>query len=135
MSIIYYLIYMVSIYSKENNIVAMDTKKERKALGKRIRVIRELKGLSQEELGEKASLSYKYLGELERGNVNVSFDSLLKIAHALEMPVGDLFKKGADDSLIKITVKEKSPLSKLSKEDLQTVKKSITLLNRIFAKV
>ena len=81
---------MVFIYSKENNIAAMDTKKERKALGKRIRVIRELKALSQEELGERASLSYKYLGELERGNVNVGFDSLLKISHALEMPVGDL---------------------------------------------
>jgi len=40
-----------------------------------------------------------------------------------------------DGYLRPITVKEKSPLSKLSKEDLQTVKKSLTLLNKVFAKV
>jgi transcriptional regulator with XRE-family HTH domain len=125
---------MVFIYAKENNIAAMDTKRERKALGKRIRVIRELKGLSQEELGEKASLSYKYLGELERGNVNVSFDSLLKISHALEIAVGDLFKKGTDESVIKVIVKEKSLFSKLSAEDLQTIRKSLALLNKVFVK-
>jgi transcriptional regulator with XRE-family HTH domain len=113
----------------------MNIKNARKELGRRIREIRGLRGLTQEELGEKADLSYQYVGELERGNVNVSFDSLLRISQALEIHVGDLFKKGADDSLIKITVKEKSPLSKLSKEDLQTVKKSLTLLNRIFVKI
>jgi transcriptional regulator with XRE-family HTH domain len=124
---------MVFIYLKENNIANMDIKKERKALGKKIRMVRELRGFSQEELGEKAGLSYKYLGELERGNVNVSFDSLLKISTALEISPGNLFKKGIDESFVNATIK-KNPLSKLSSEDIHTIRKSLSLLNRIFAK-
>ncbi|MBI4680030.1 MAG: helix-turn-helix transcriptional regulator [Nitrospirae bacterium] len=30
---------------------------------------------TQEELGEKAGLSYKFVGEIERGEVNPSLDS------------------------------------------------------------
>lgn len=44
----------------------------RRGLGKRIRTLRRLKTLTQEELGEKAGLSYKFVGEIERGEVNPS---------------------------------------------------------------
>lgn len=63
----------------------------RKALGAQIRSLRKAKGLTQEELGEKADLSYKYIGELERGQVNVSIDSLAKLADAVGVKIGDLF--------------------------------------------
>ena len=46
--------------------------------------------MSQEKLAEKAELSYKYLGEVERGCVNVSLDSLMRIARALGVRLGDL---------------------------------------------
>jgi len=46
--------------------------------------------LSQEKLAEKADLSYKYLGEVERGQVNISLDSLTRIAKALGVRVRDL---------------------------------------------
>lgn len=39
---------------------------ERKVLGERIRAIRKIKGFTQEELGERADLNYKYIGEVER---------------------------------------------------------------------
>jgi transcriptional regulator with XRE-family HTH domain len=48
--------------------------------------------LSQEKLAEKASLSYKYLGEVERGYVNVSLDSLMRIAKALKVKLRDLVR-------------------------------------------
>ncbi len=48
--------------------------KLRKELGERIRELRKIAGITQEELGEKSALSYKYIGELERGQVNVSLD-------------------------------------------------------------
>ncbi|MBI4378760.1 MAG: helix-turn-helix domain-containing protein [Nitrospinae bacterium] len=38
--------------------------------------MRKSRGFTQEELGEKAGLSYKFIGELERGEENVSLDSL-----------------------------------------------------------
>ena len=106
----------------------------RKELGKRIREIRQLKGLTQEELGEKANLSYKYVGELERGKVNVSFDSLVRISRALDIRIGALFGKGKE-SIIKITVKEKNPLSELSSQDLMLIKKALKLQSRLFDKV
>ena len=106
----------------------------RKELGKRIKEIRKIKGFTQEELGEKANLNYKFIGELERGKVNVSLDSLVRISNALEIHIGDLFRK-KEEPILKITVKEKSPLSKFSSQDLQLIKKALRLLNRTFSKV
>jgi len=103
----------------------------RKELGKKIREIRKIKGLTQEELGEKSNLSYKFVGELERGRVNVSFDSLVRISRALEIYIGDLFRSGKEP-VIRVTVKEKSPLSKLSAQDLRLIKKALKLQCRIF---
>ena len=61
----------------------------RRIVGQHIREYRKQAGLSQEKLAEKASLSYKYLGEVERGYVNVSLDSLMRIAKALKLKVAD----------------------------------------------
>lgn len=103
----------------------------KKDVGKRIRELRKLFGLTQEELGEKANLNYKFIGELERGKVNVSLDSLSRIAKALEIHVSDLFRKGTAP-ILKVTVKEKSPISKLSSHDIKFIKRTLRLLNRIF---
>ena len=64
----------------------------RRIVGQKIRAYRKQTGLSQEELAEKASLSYKYLGEVERGYVNVSLDSLMRIAKALKVKLRDLVR-------------------------------------------
>jgi len=109
----------------------MDMENARKELGKRIREIRKIKELTQEELGEMASLSYKYVGELERGKVNVSLDSLVRISQALEIDIGDLFRKG-EESVLRVTLKEKNPLSKLSYKDIQHIKTALRLLNTDF---
>ncbi|MFH1703147.1 MAG: helix-turn-helix transcriptional regulator [Nitrospirota bacterium] len=55
-----------------------------------------LKALTQEELGERAGLSYKFVGEIERGKVNPSLDSIVRIAEALGVKAGDLFPHEAD---------------------------------------
>jgi len=106
----------------------------RKKLGERIRELRKSIGITQEELGEKAELNYKFIGELERGQVNVSLDSIVRIADALEVKIGDLFSK-EKIPVLKITVKEKTPLSKLSSQDLHLIKKALRLLNRTFSRV
>ncbi|MGD0261277.1 MAG: helix-turn-helix transcriptional regulator [Verrucomicrobiota bacterium] len=62
----------------------------RRTVGQNIRARRKQARLSQEKLAEKAELSYKYLGEVERGCVNVSLDSLMRIARALGVRLGDL---------------------------------------------
>lgn len=62
----------------------------RRILGENIRVNRKRIGWSQEKLAEGADLHPVYIGDLERGEENVSIDSLVKIAKALKVPVTDL---------------------------------------------
>ena len=62
----------------------------RRILGESIRIHRKKAGLSQELLSEKAYLTPKYFGEVERGSVNISLDSLVRIAKALHVRVNEL---------------------------------------------
>lgn len=60
-------------------------------LGTRIRQIRLEQGKTQEQLGERAGLSYKQIGEIERGKRNPGLETLEKLAVGLEVPLADLF--------------------------------------------
>ncbi len=72
----------------------MENKRNNKRvpLGRRIREIRMSKGFTQEKLGSKADISYKFVGEIERGMQNPSFDTLEKIANALDVELFDLLR-------------------------------------------
>jgi len=66
-------------------------------LGWRIRSLRNMKGWTQQELGEQADVNYKFIGEIERGRQNPSFAVLVKIAGALGVDLQELCKfEGAD---------------------------------------
>lgn len=61
-------------------------------VGKRIRNLREGRGISQEVLAEKSSLHRTYIGGVERGLRNPSLKSLQRIAKGLGVGVVDLFQ-------------------------------------------
>lgn len=61
-------------------------------VGKRIREYRKKKNWTQEQLAEAASLHYSYIGGVERGDRNISLETLEKIALALDIPAGELFR-------------------------------------------
>jgi transcriptional regulator with XRE-family HTH domain len=63
-----------------------------KAFGLRIRNLRKKQGLSQEDLADRAGLHPTYVGGVERGERNPSFESILKIAEALDVSPGQLFR-------------------------------------------
>lgn len=63
----------------------------KKMLGSRVRALRTARGMTQEELGEKASINYKYLGSIERGERNPSLENLARIAEGLGVKLRDLF--------------------------------------------
>ena len=68
----------------------------RKFLGQRLRALRKQHGLSQEKLGERAGLSGKFIGEVERGEKSISIDSLYHVSVALDTPLRELTDVRAD---------------------------------------
>ena len=61
-------------------------------LGRRIRTLRTAKGLTQQELGYRADVDYKFIGEIERGNMNPSFKVLVKIATTLDVELPEIMR-------------------------------------------
>jgi transcriptional regulator with XRE-family HTH domain len=66
--------------------------KLRVLLGQRVRATRQELELSQVELGRKAGLSGKFIGEVERGDKSVSVDSLYRVATVLRVPLASLLQ-------------------------------------------
>jgi DNA-binding phage protein len=56
---------------------------EIKAFGNRIRLLRRVRNMTQEQLAEKAGLSIEHVGEAERGTGNPTLTSLKKISSGL----------------------------------------------------
>ena len=64
-----------------------------KTVGKRLRSYRTGQGLSQEKLAERAGLHPTYIGQVERGEKNLTIESLEKITSALDVPMANVFEK------------------------------------------
>lgn len=60
-------------------------------IGEKIRYYRKEQNLSQEELAFKAALHNTYIGQLERGEKNVTVESLAKVCAALNLTLAEFF--------------------------------------------
>jgi transcriptional regulator with XRE-family HTH domain len=60
-------------------------------VGEQIRIIRKARGLTQEVLAEKSGLSFSYISDVERGERNISLESLEKIILALDVMPSEIF--------------------------------------------
>lgn len=61
-----------------------------KKLGKRIRTLRLAQGINQEALATDAGIERSYMGAIERGERNPSYDKLVSIAKALKISLSEL---------------------------------------------
>jgi len=61
-------------------------------IGMKIKAVREKRGLSQEELAQRAEISRGYLARLETGRHEPTLTMLAKIAKALRVKTADLLK-------------------------------------------
>jgi transcriptional regulator with XRE-family HTH domain len=64
----------------------------RKKFGKRIRGLRQTHGFSQEDFADKCGLHRHYMGAVERGERNITFEGAASIAKALKISLSELFK-------------------------------------------
>jgi len=60
------------------------------AFGKRVREARKGKGISQERLAEMAGIDRSYMGNIERGEKNITLKKAYEVCDALEVDIKDL---------------------------------------------
>lgn len=62
------------------------------ALGARIRTLRKAQEWSQERLAESSDMHWTYIGQVERGERNLTLQSIHAIAKALNLKISELFR-------------------------------------------
>lgn len=60
-------------------------------VGRQLRALRKMRDLTMEELGRRSEVSTGLISQIERGRGNPSFNTLVQMAHALDVPIGRLF--------------------------------------------
>lgn len=63
------------------------------AFGRAVRAVRVERGLSQEALAAHSGLHRTYIGGIERGERNLSYANILRLAQALEVPASELVQR------------------------------------------
>lgn len=99
------------------------------SLGRRILALRTAKQLSQEKLAEKAKMSMKHLGKIERGTANASIKCLTEIAKALDMPVRDILELEHEQGREELLAELALALPKLPIKDIQIVYRLVKVLS------
>lgn len=67
------------------------------ALGEAMRAIRHERGLNQEALAARAGLDRSNYGAIERGEFNVTLDTIVKVATGLSVSVAELVGRASSD--------------------------------------
>ncbi len=62
-----------------------------KKFGIKLAYIRKSKKLSQIKLAEMVDMNFNYIGQIERGEANVTIKTMIALANALEVPLKELF--------------------------------------------
>ena len=62
-----------------------------KRIGEKLAYIRKSKKISQIRLAEMTDMNFNYIGQIERGQANVTINTVIKIADALDIEIKELF--------------------------------------------
>lgn len=62
-----------------------------KKFGAKLAYVRKSKKLSQIKLAEKVNMNFNYIGQIERGEANVTIKTMKNLADALEIEIKSLF--------------------------------------------
>ncbi len=64
-------------------------------VGRRMRELRRLRGLSQEELAERAGLTLEAISRAERGRSEITISSLVQVCEAMGLHLSEFFARHA----------------------------------------
>ncbi|OMF15502.1 MULTISPECIES: helix-turn-helix domain-containing protein [Paenibacillus] len=94
-------------------------------VGARIKSLRKSKGLTQANLGEQVDLPQPYIGGIEKGERNISLDTLQKLLEALNITPAELFNsyenKLQNKETLEILDRINESLSNRSTEEIKIV--------------
>jgi len=89
-------------------------KKEEASIGERIKMLRQAKSLTQEELATRAGLTKGFISQVERNLTSLSVESLIGILDALDEKPSRFFD-GAFDEKIVFRLKDRVEIDEVSK--------------------
>lgn len=108
-----------------------NSKLSKAEIGKRVRTLREERGLTQTGLGELLDLTQSNISAIERGDRGVTIHQAVRIARALRVTVDELLTgaKPAKEKTVKIQdrrfLRRLQQIEKLPKGDKQALLKTI----------
>jgi transcriptional regulator with XRE-family HTH domain len=102
-------------------------------LGKKLRQLRNIKGVSQDALAQESGITFQQVQKYEKGVNRISASRLVDFAKILETDISFFFKDivgGKSDK--KYSFAENSENSDFAKEDIMTSKETSTLLREYY---
>ena len=79
------------LFSPNPNLFSSNMEEIKKALGNRIRELRTQRGFSQKRFARRCGLHPSYMGEIERGETNLTLGSLILITRRLRTTIAQIF--------------------------------------------
>ena len=80
-------------------------------IGERIRNLRQMSNLTQEELAARANLTKGFISQVERDLTSISLDSLFQILGALDENISDFFREASQEKIV-YREKDRVPIEK-----------------------
>lgn len=100
----------------------------RRLIGNRLRDLRKQRRFTQEELADRANLNPSYYGRVERGEINLTIETLTSISEALQVELAEVFDFGAEVDQVRLKKEVQKLITKQKLPILLSVK---TLLENL----
>ena len=97
-------------------------------VGAQLREWRQRRQLTQERLAERAGLSYKFVGEIERGAGNPTIQTLSRLAAALDVDLAELLRAAEPG-------KAPTAAYTLSATEVQVVRDALVSLDHLISRL
>lgn len=104
-----------------------------KQFGKRLKLLRKAKKITQEQIASLAKMDWKYYGLIERGEMNSTLETIEKLATAFNVEVYQLFIFINDGLIEEDEIIEEEVQALLSKADKKSKKKILKIAQLVIS--